>query len=1243
MKSVSTTLAPSASDVASGTRKAPGPVARFTLESAAALFGRRFRLAGELGRGGMGVVYRVYDSELGIDVAAKTIEGRSPDNLYHLKREFRGLADLKHPNLVDLYELFGTPAGTFFTMEIVPGETIVAAFRRDEPDYGRLRETAFQLALGISALHGAGKLHRDVKPSNVLLTPTGRVVVLDFGLVTALDPRRIDESQEQGFAGTVLYMAPEQALGRSLTPAADWYAVGATLYEALAGVAPIEAPPHQLFLAKQRGAFNTLDRLPKEAPRELVALILELLSPDPDRRPSGSDVLDRLAGRSSRALPSFGQSSQQSPPFTNRVGELRVLESGLTSADSGTPRVVLVRGPSGIGKTELVRHFLGGARASDDITVLCGRCHPRETVAFNAFDSLVDDLSRVLERPAARAALPLEAGALRRVFPVLGRVEGLRELSDEPDLNAANVRRRAIEALRMLLSTLSLSRPVILWFDDVQWADVDSAILLRDVLRPPRAPRALVILGYRSDTAPGDFLPILEAPETGLPSAWIERLDVAPLGLADSLELARALVGSRSSVSVVEQLVRDAQGMPLFLCELAGSESGDYVADRDAARTSLADLLRRRALSLAPEERRLAEIAAVAGGPLLSEVLVRAAELDDHARVFLARLESARIVRTGLSAGARHTEVFHDRVRVELLSMMSDDERRARHRSVAAALVEHGADDLSRVVEHYDAAGDEEAVRRWVVPAARQASASLAFDRAAGLYRLAARVGSADLEKEDLQARLGEALALAGRERDAAAAYEEGSRLAVEMGREPDRVRFFARRAVDHYLRAGAREDGLRVLGQLLGRLGLFLPKGRGRVLIDLVRYQRALTARGFEFRVQSEADVSPEVLERLDTLWALRLGFALIDHELAAALNLRHLLEALDVGEPSRLAQSLAVYGVLESARGGAAAFTAADQIFQRVDEVIRPLDDDRLEAGRKACIASARWFEGRFAECVRLFDESNALYKKTGSATAFEVDVGETFRLSAMGLLGRYRDLRNTLEERLTEARAREDALLIETCGAGTASVGWIAAGDLGSATRWAEEVLRRSPHGYSSPRYRCLLTFSQVDLYKGDGRSALERIGGDWWRLRTLGMLSVSYVRDELRHLRARAALAARAARPSSRLARFRLERMARRDAASLRAGGLAVAAAWADLVHAGLAFQRGFPNAAIARLEAALGEFERLELAGYREVTRYRLGRATGRRDLVAASEEWAENEGVCDMAALARMLAPGVGD
>src|SRR5437660_3186688 len=218
----------------------------------------RFELIQRLGEGGFGIVYEAFDRRRQTRVALKVLRDAQGDPLYRFKREFRALVDVSHPNLVALDELLTDGQFWFFTMELVRGVPMTAYVRPADgpaPDArtgrprGRLNERHLravlsQLADALTSIHRRGIVHCDLKPSNVLVTDKGRVVVLDFGLVSERPLASLGDPPAQSSAsvlvvlGTPAYMAPEQAGTRLVTPAADWYSVGVMLYEALTGQLP---------------------------------------------------------------------------------------------------------------------------------------------------------------------------------------------------------------------------------------------------------------------------------------------------------------------------------------------------------------------------------------------------------------------------------------------------------------------------------------------------------------------------------------------------------------------------------------------------------------------------------------------------------------------------------------------------------------------------------------------------------------------------------------------------------------------------------------------------------------------------------------------------------------------------------------------------------------------------------------------------------------------------------------------
>jgi serine/threonine protein kinase len=245
------------------------------------VLGGRFEVRRRLGSGGMGDVFEAFDRDRGEVVAIKTLTRADADTFARFKREFRALQSMVHPNLVSIGELVCADELWFFSMELVEGVHFQEHVRGD---VGGLRSALRQLVVGIHALHEGGLVHRDIKPSNVMITRDGRLVILDFGLVTHVDPKR--QSFASGPVGTVEYMAPEQARGETVDERADIYALGLILYDLLLGRRRAERTASAIdeLEARKDEPPPSPRSVDKTIPEALDEIITRSLQPDPKAR-----------------------------------------------------------------------------------------------------------------------------------------------------------------------------------------------------------------------------------------------------------------------------------------------------------------------------------------------------------------------------------------------------------------------------------------------------------------------------------------------------------------------------------------------------------------------------------------------------------------------------------------------------------------------------------------------------------------------------------------------------------------------------------------------------------------------------------------------------------------------------------------------------------------------------------------------------------------------------------------------
>lgn len=1019
---------------AGGTEVQTPDAARLSADSSAqppAFDAPGYDILGELGRGGMGVVYRARCRATDEVVALKTLQRMTPADLYRFKREFRVLAGLSHPNLIALRELVSDGVTWFFTMELLDGTHLLAHTSEDAtPQEGsspggsrvKVRELLRQLAAGVAALHAAGVLHRDIKPANVLVTPAGRVVLLDFGLAGELASTGEYQSAPGHVCGTIGYMAPEQAAGEPVSPAADWYSVGVVLYQVLAGRLPYTGPALNVLRDKQNFDPPPPPAVRPGVPPDLERLCMDLLCRDPGRRPGGADVLRRLAGSPGPADERAARpAAQPERRLVGRGDHLRALGEAFAAVRRGRAACVRVHGPSGAGKTALVRYFLDRA-AADGAVTLAGRCYEQELVPYKAFDGVADALSQYLAGlPAEEVSpvLPRDVGALVRLFPVLGRVPavagGPRAGGEVPDQR--EVRRRGTAALRELLARFGDRRPLVVFIDDLQWGDTDSGGLLEELLRPPDPPAVLMLLCHRSEDAASPLLqPVLQI----RPAApWLDVRDVpvGELSAEDARALAVHLMGTDDAPARAraEAIAREAAGNPFYVGELAEAARAGLAVDGNVA---LDRLLWDRTRGLPAAAVRLLDAAAVAGRPVRLDVARHAAGGDAGFHAAQMLLRSRRLLRgTGLADGDRIAP-YHDRVREAVLAHLPPDERCEYHLRLARAAEAVGDHDPEFLAVHYHGAGDGRTAGRHYATAAAEAAAATAFDQAARLYRLALEAGEWPAEgAAELWAGLASALANAGRGVDAAEAYlEAASRTRTDQAIE------WRRRAAEQYLISGHIDTGLDVLRQVVADVGLTMPERPLWTLLRLAAGRVRLMLRGILFRPRSAGELSAARLRRIDVCWSAAIGLSLTDYVRGAYFQTRGLLLALRAGEPGRIARSLAIEGG-HAATSGPVGGQRSLRLLEAAGTLAAQSSDPHPRAVTTLARGMREYLAGRYRAAAPLFEAAEQSLRDNCTGTTWELDTARTWWCWCHCYLGEWEELSARWPTILTDAWNRGD----------------------------------------------------------------------------------------------------------------------------------------------------------------------------------------------------------------------------
>ena len=1245
---------------------------------------QRFAVRRSLGAGGMGEVYEAYDRESRQTVALKMLTRVDGAAIYRFKREFRALADVTHPNLVSLYELVAEDDCWFLTMELIDGinfldyvrgervagteptrdgassltvlseaaptQSIEVGDVRDQmptvagPPAGprpyarpdQLRAALRQLAEGLQALHDIGRLHRDIKPSNVLVTGEGRVVLLDFGLVT--------ESMSQGthrsliVAGTPAYMSPEQGAGDALSPASDWYSVGVMLYEALTGRVPFTGGYLQVLNGKLRHDPIPPAAIVADVPADLDSLCRDLLRRDPATRPSGTEVLQRLGRTPTEAggpAPSPAPTAREAP-FVGRDEHLAVLRDAFSACREGRTMTVYVHGPSGMGKTTLVRHFLEDLQRRKQAVVLAGRCFERESVPYKALDGIVDSLTRYLlslPRAKADALMPRDVLILSRLFPVMLRVESVVEAPHRdreiPDL--AEVRRRAFAALAELLARVADRLPLVLYIDDLQWSDADSLAFLEDLLRLADPAPLLLLASFRDEEIESKpFLKGLFARAGGERRRALEVNSLTPQAARD-LTISLLNPDKAASHQFVETVVREAAGSPFLVEQL----TRHALASEGAATTgvTLAEMLEARLRLLPRGARALLETLAVAARPMDARLAHQAVGQDADERPVMGALRAAQLVRT--AGAAPQIELYHDRIRETLTSLLAPDEIRRIHQRLAATFEAKGFDDPETLFDHYLGAGDRGRAARYATLAARKASGALAFDRASLLYQRALELSPPGApDRLELKTGLAEALANAGECAEAARHY-----LDVAANADAGRALEFQRRAAEQLLISGHVDEGLEVLRRVLAAIGMGLPASPKQALLSILWQRAKLKLRGLGF-VEREARAIPdEDLLRIDICWAAAVGLALVDHVRAHDFQFRHLLLALRAGEPYRIARALAVHAAFPASRGTSAR--------ERTEFFSRKAHELAQKVGQPHAIGLATLTEGIAAYCAgewrrgaSLTDQAEAILREQCAGVASELANAQSFLLASLVFLGELREVARRRPSLVAAAQERGNLYAATELRTRTNLV-WLAADDVARARHELTVAMREWSHGgFHRQHYSLLLAQTEIDLYEGAAVAAWERVESQWPGLKRALLLRIQILRIEALQLKARCALAMAGIAPSP----ARWLEVAAELAGQMEAEHLDWADPLAHLLRAAVARGEGDLARSVKHLSAATAGFVRAGMALYAGAARRRLGAALGGPEgehLVTEADLWMNGQGIRKPELMARMLAPGL--
>ncbi|WP_305038239.1 AAA family ATPase [Cohnella sp. AR92] len=629
------------------------------------------------------------------------------------------------------------------------------------------------LAASLGQLHRHSLLHLDLRPERIAVLANGEEAWLTDNGLSA--PRPTGEGEPAASIGATVeglpYCSPENTgrMMRSVDERSDLYSLGVVFYEMLAGRLPFMAhtPSEWIYvhLAQSPPPFAELP-LPLPLPAGLEAIVLKLLEKNPDKRYPNADLLladlDKLERSPEQLIAESG--------FHGREYEISVLTQALISASFGSTELVYIAGDAGIGKTSLMNELFRKQAKLQDYFYIAGKFdqlakespyHPIIEAFRGLVRHLLGEKKELAERWKSKLqeALGPNAGVMTAILPELGLL--LEEIPTVEELPANESQKRFFYAFRRFVQALaSREHPIVLFIDDLQWANASSLQLLQALLTDPESQHMLFVFTYRPAETDQSKLPGFEADESIAKQAVMRQLELSPLGLEQMKRIVMELLncGEATTIELTELLYPQSLGNPYHLKEILLSLLNDGILtyehearrwhwdmgrflDRDPS-YAVHELIEHRLSRLPDEARALLTLASCVGSTFDSELVERVAMgTSGKASAAWKALENEGMITEAEDGSYRFA---HDNIQKTIYGQLEEEAKRANHIRIGRRLIEAGdskRDGLFEAVNQLNLgsspiADEQERLRlaRWNLEAGLLAKASSAHDVALGYF-----------------------------------------------------------------------------------------------------------------------------------------------------------------------------------------------------------------------------------------------------------------------------------------------------------------------------------------------------------------------------------------------------------------------------------------------------------------------------------------------------------------------------
>ena len=985
-----------------------------------------------IGRGGMGAVFKAVDTRLSRTVALKILTAMDlPEEEMRERflREARAGALLNHPGIVTIYDVGEDQGQQYIAMEYVEGRTLRQLLQKHRPDPLEVIDIVMATGQALSSAHASGIIHRDIKSDNIMVTKDGQVKVMDFGLAKIQGASVLTKEGE--IMGTVAYMSPQQATGEAIDHRSDIFSLGVILYELLTGQRPFTGDQEIVVV------FSLLNEEPmgvrelnREVPQELEQIVFKALRKEPQDRYQQMDQMVEDLGKLRQAMMAGGEATlaelelvaaeelaveeerEFQAQLVGREEKLAALKELLHRATLGEGQTVFISGEAGIGKTRLVGELAKHAKTKK-IRTLTGHClHKMSSYPYQPFVEIIQEYFQI---KGVQGVQNLEVFLEKKAPELKAQLSVLKIFLNLEGHEKANVvnREELLQTINRLIERVAAERPLILFVDDLQWADEDTLSLFHFTSRWIRRAKVLLVGTYRPEdlSLPGDessrLLPRVsqEMNREGL----VRQISLERLRGEHLVPMVGSLfAGAEFGEDFYQVLFAETEGNPLFVLETLKLMRAEGMIYRDddtfhlressqnlAIPSKVHDVIKRRLQRLNEEEREILELASVEGEVFDSATVAEC--LDLNRIQLLKKLQRLEREHHVIHTVERRYRFDHARIQDLLYQEILPELRLEYHLLVGGHLRDHFSEDeqvIPRIAHHLVEGGDLKGALPFLIKAGERAKRVFANAEAVGHFERALQISGQLSFKDErertaylakVQENLGDIYALTGKHHQAVESLASALKLDGLSGNVCSRLQ---RKTSGVLERQGKYDEALAALQRAQEAVGHMVeePSGRremGRISIDrgAVRYKM-----GELEKAKEEIQKGLALLEGTEALGHQAAGYHYLgvvsrsrgDYQRAVQMHRRSLELREKTGDRWGVALSYNNLGIAYKNQGKK---EEAAQMYQRCLEIFEQIGYKLGVAGLYNNLGSLAQDRGDYQKAREMFQRSLEIREQIGN----------------------------------------------------------------------------------------------------------------------------------------------------------------------------------------------------------------------------------------------------------------------